>query len=340
MGNDEMATPETDNVFLNVADLKTHFHYKDFGVVKAVDGIDFSVQHGRTMGLVGESGCGKSVTALSILRLLPEPPARISGRVTLGQGSEATVLTDLPRNSIEMRRIRGHDVAMIFQEPMTSLNPVYSIGDQISETIVLHQGIGKRQAREKAVQLLASVGIDRPAERINNYPHQLSGGMRQRALIAMAISCNPKLLIADEPTTALDVTIQAQILELLERIQQERQMSIVMITHDLGIISSICQEVAVMYLGRIVEFASTLEIFEKPLHPYTRGLLRSIPIWHRKQEKRRRIKPIPGVVPDPFDAPAGCPFEPRCSEAMPDCREMPPLYEPDLGHTVRCWLYR
>ena len=327
-----------ENPLLQVHELKTHFYYKDFGTVRAVDGISFTIQYGKTMGLVGESGCGKSVTALSILRLLPEPPAQVYGRVALGHGSETVVLTDLPRMGREFRQIRGRDIAMIFQEPMTSLNPVFSIGNQILEAIMLHQVIEKKEARDHAVELLASVGFDRPSERVNNYPHQLSGGMRQRALIAMAISCNPKLLIADEPTTALDVTIQAQILELLEEIQKQRDMSIIMITHDLGIISSMCEDVAVMYLGKIVEQGSTLEIFENPQHPYTQGLLRSIPMWHKEHRQRERITPIPGAVPEPYDAPAGCPFHPRCGVAIPRCNELPPLFEPSTDHFVRCWL--
>ena len=327
-----------DRPLLEVEDLKTHFHYKDFGTVKAVDGVSFSIQHGKTLGLVGESGCGKSVTALSILRLLTEPPARISGRVTLMRDEEKITLTDLPRKGKVIRGVRGRDIAMVFQEPMTSLNPVYTIGSQISETIMLHQGVDQKAACKQAIDLLASVGIDNPAERVDNYPHQLSGGMRQRSLIAMAISCNPELLIADEPTTALDVTIQAQILELLEQIQQERGMSIILITHDLGVISSMCEEVAVMYLGRIVEYGTTLEIFEDPQHPYTQGLLRSIPMWQKEKKIEKRIQPIPGVVPEPYDAPAGCPFRPRCSEAFENCSVVPPEFETSPGHLCRCWL--
>jgi peptide/nickel transport system ATP-binding protein/oligopeptide transport system ATP-binding protein len=226
---------------------------------------------------------------------------------------------------------------MIFQEPMTSLNPVYSVGQQIIETIMLHQDVGKQEARDQTLDLLVSVGIDNPSQRIDNYPHQLSGGMRQRVLIAMAISCNPRLLIADEPTTALDVTIQAQILDLLGQIQEERGMSIIMITHDLGVISSMCEQVAVMYLGKIVEHSSTLELFENPLHPYTKGLLKSIPMFQRERGKRERITSIPGVVPEPYNAPPGCPFEPRCSERGEKCGEMPPLEELSPGHFARCW---
>ena len=335
----------TDNGrLLEIKDLKTHFIYQDFGTVRAVDGVDFSIRHGHTMGLVGESGCGKSVTALSILRLLPEPPAKVYGKVSLFKDGEETMLTGLARNSRDIRAIRGHEVAMIFQEPMTSLNPVYSIGSQIAETLMLHQNMSKKEAREKAIDLLDNVGIDSPSQRVDNFPHQLSGGMRQRALIAMAISCNPRLLIADEPTTALDVTIQAQILELMNRIQSERGMSILMITHDLGVIAGMCEEVAVMYLGKIVEYGSTLEIFESPMHPYTRGLLRSIPILHRGTGKRKRILQIPGVVPEPYDAPDGCYFGPRCSETHGACARrsmaMPPLFEPTQGHFVRCWHYQ
>ena len=330
---------------LEIKDLRTHFIYKDFGTVRAVDGVDFSIKSSQTMGLVGESGCGKSVTALSILRLLPEPPATIYGKVSLFKDGEEIVLTALPRNSREIRAIRGHDVAMIFQEPMTSLNPVYSIGNQIAETLMLHQDMTKKEAREKAIDLLDSVGIDSPSQRVDNYAHQLSGGMRQRALIAMAISCNPRLLIADEPTTALDVTIQAQILELMTSIQQQRGMFILMITHDLGVIAEMAEAVAVMYLGKIVEFGTTIEIFENPLHPYTRGLLRSIPMLHKGRGRRERIQQIPGVVPEPYDAPEGCYFGPRCSETHGACAErpgqMPPLFDPGGdGHLVRCWHYQ
>ena len=326
------------NTLLRVEDLKTHFHYKDQGTVKAVDGISFAIEHGSTMGLVGESGCGKSVAALSILRLLPEPPAKVTGHVSLSSGSGVSVLSELQPNGREIRKIRGHDIAMVFQEPMTSLNPVYSIGAQIAETISLHQSIGTKEARKRAIEALATVGIDRPHERADNYPHQFSGGMRQRALIAMAISCNPKILIADEPTTALDVTIQAQILELLEKIQEERGMSIIFITHDLGVISNMCEHVSVMYLGKIVESGTTLEIFENPLHPYTTGLLRSMPVWHKRQLTRERMVPIPGVVPEPYDVPPGCAFEPRCNLAIPACKELPALIEKTPGHQVRCWL--
>ena len=328
-------------LLLEVEELRTHFHYRDFGTVKAVDGVSFAIRRGMTMGLVGESGCGKSVTALSVLRLVPEPPARVTGRVTLHAADGPANLTDLKRNGRAIRRIRGGEIAMIFQEPMTSLNPVHSIGDQIAESIMLHRGTTRAEAREQAVALLDTVGIDRPRARAGGYAHQLSGGMRQRALIAMAISCDPALLIADEPTTALDVTIQAQILELLQRLQRERTMAIIMITHDLGVISAICDHVAVMYLGKIAEYGTTGDVLEDPRHPYTRGLLASIPVWQvlgKRGGRRRRIQPIPGVVPDPYSAPAGCPFRERCAEAWERCGELPPLFEPHAGHLARCWL--
>ena len=328
-------------LLLEVEDLRTHFHYRDFGTVKAVDGVSFAIRRGMTMGLVGESGCGKSVTALSILRLVPEPPARVSGRVTLHGSGAPAVLTDLKRTGRAIRRIRGGEIAMIFQEPMTSLNPVHSIGDQIAESIMLHRGATRSEAAEQAVALLGTVGIDRPRDRARGYAHQLSGGMRQRALIAIAISCDPSLLIADEPTTALDVTIQAQILELVQRLQRERTMAIIMITHDLGVISAMCDHVAVMYLGKIAEYGTTVEVLEDPGHPYTRGLLASIPMWQaldKRGGERRRIQPIPGVVPDPYDAPVGCPFRERCAHAWERCTELPPLFEPHAGHLARCWL--
>lgn len=324
---------------LEVTDLRAHFVYKDFGTVKAVDGVDFNIIEGETMGLVGESGCGKSVTALSIMRLMREPPAKIEGRISLFTDVQEIILTDYPQNSTILRDVRGHKIGMVFQEPMTSLNPVISIGKQISETLILHRDMNKQEARGKAVELLKDVGIDSPEHRVDNYPNQLSGGMRQRALIAMAISCNPQLLIADEPTTALDVTIQAQILELLKKIQDERGMSILMITHDLGVISEMCQHVAVMYLGKIVENSSTVEIFDNPLHPYTQGLLNSIPLFHKSTEKRKRIVPIIGNVPEPYDAPEGCSFTPRCPKAMDMCSKVPPLIEVGPNHRVRCWLY-
>ena len=315
---------------LAVSDLRTCF-YTEEGVAWAVDGVSFEVGRGKTLGIVGESGCGKSVSALSVMRLLPDPPGRIeSGRVMF-KGRDLHALDEE-----EMCRVRGNDIAMIFQEPMTSLNPVLTCGFQIAESVVLHQQVSRQEARNRAIEMLRLVGIPAPEERINEYPHQLSGGMRQRVMIAMALSCNPDVLIADEPTTALDVTIQAQVIELLEELQEELEMAILMITHDLGVIAGMADQVAVMYAGRVIEYASTQALFARPMHPYTRGLLRSIP---RLDEERDRLDIIPGMVPDAHAFPSGCRFAPRCPLADARCTEAEdvPLEEVEDSHWVSCW---
>ena len=306
---------------LEVKDLKTYF-FLDEGVAKAVDGVSFHVDKGETLGLVGESGCGKSVSALSIMRLIPNPPGKIvGGQIILG-GKNVLELDEK-----QVRDIRGNEVSMIFQEPMTSLNPVFTCGSQIEEAVILHQKVSKKEARQKAIEMLRLVGIPAPEQRVREYPHQLSGGMRQRVMIAMALSCNPSLLLADEPTTALDVTIQAQILELLERLQRELHMAVIMITHDLGVIAEVASRVAVMYAGKIVEYAGVQEIFNTPRHPYTQGLLRSIP---KLTDSKDRLAVIPGMVPNPLAFPQGCKFHPRCSRAIAECRKA----EPDLRELV------
>ena len=314
---------------LEVRDLRTYFYTED-GIGRAVDGVSFSVGRGETLGIVGESGCGKSVSALSVMRLVADPPGRIESGQILLNGRDLLTLDEE-----EMCRVRGDDIAMIFQEPMTSLNPVLTCGFQIAESVVLHQQASKEEARDKAIEMLKLVGMSAPQQRIDEYPHQLSGGMRQRVMIAMALSCNPDVLIADEPTTALDVTIQAQILELLEALQKELQMAILMITHDLGVIAEIADQVAVMYAGQIVEYADTKVLFARPMHPYTRGLLRSIPRLH---EAQKRLDIIPGMVPDARAFPSGCRFAPRCALADDRCRgEAPPLTEIEPEHLVSCW---
>ncbi len=316
--------------------LKTYFFTED-GVVKAVDGVSFSIDPEQTLGVVGESGCGKSVTALSIMGLVPMPPGKIVGGEILFHKDGRTIeLHKLNPKGKEYRSIRGKEIAMIFQEPMTSLNPVFTIGYQIMEAIMLHQRVSKREARKKAIEMLRQVGIPEPEQRVDEYPHQLSGGMRQRAMIAMALSCNPSLLIADEPTTALDVTIQAQVLDLMQNLKKEFRAAIMLITHDLGVVAEMCEEVVVMYLGKVVEHAKVRPIFHEPKHPYTQGLLKSIPSL---ATKKKRLEPIKGVVPDPLHAPPGCPFNPRCPHAMDICtQEVPPLKEVSSGHEVACWL--
>jgi oligopeptide/dipeptide ABC transporter ATP-binding protein len=315
---------------LRVDGLKTHFKTQD-GSVKAVDGIDFHVNQSRTLGIVGESGCGKSVTSLSIMRLLPRNGRNVAGKILL----EGRDLLQLPED--EMRAIRGNDVAMIFQEPMTSLNPVFTCGEQVAEAIRQHMKMNDREAKEQAVELFRLVGIPGPERRVKNYPHELSGGMRQRVMIAMALSCDPKLLIADEPTTALDVTIQAQILELLRGIQEQKKMAIMLITHDLGVIAEMAQDVVVMYAGKIVERGTVEQIFEKPLHPYTQGLLASIP---GRGTKGKRLNVITGTVPHPFNLPPGCLFAPRCPHAFEKCpTAFPALMDQGEGHQAACYLY-
>ena len=322
---------------LELKGLKTCFHTEG-GVVRAVDGVDLTVEPEKTLGIVGESGCGKSVTALSILRLIPSPPGKIEAGEILFHSSNGVVdLTQLNPQSRRMRSIRGNEIAMIFQEPMTSLNPVHTIGKQIMESIIQHQKLSTRSARDKAIEMLQAVGIPLPEKRIDEYPHQISGGMRQRAMIAMALSCNPALLIADEPTTALDVTIQAQVLELMNTLRREFNTAILFITHDLGVIAGMADDVAVMYLGRVVEIGTVWDIFHHPQHPYTRGLMNSIPSLSTRT--RKRLAAIEGVVPDLLDAPDGCGFGPRCPEASNICtRQLPELQEVAPGHQVACWL--
>jgi peptide/nickel transport system ATP-binding protein/oligopeptide transport system ATP-binding protein len=313
---------------LEVKDLQTHF-FTDDGVVKAVNGVSFQVFPGETLGVVGESGCGKSVTALSILRLIASPPGKIVGGQILYKGKDLVTASEA-----EMRKIRGNEISMIFQEPMTSLNPVYTCGDQIMEAIRLHQKVSKREARSRAIEMLKLVGIPLPEQRVDEYPHQLSGGMRQRVMIAMALSCHPSVLIADEPTTALDVTIQAQILELLDRLQAELGMAIILITHDLGVVAEVADHVAVMYGGQIQEYADVETLFDQTTHPYTGGLLASIP---KLGESVERLRVIPGAVPNPVDFPSGCTFHPRCHLAIDDCKRIDPQLLPyDGGHLVRC----
>ena len=322
------------NHLLQVEGLKTYFYTFD-GIVPAVNDVSFCMKKGETLGLVGESGCGKSVTALSIMRLIKAPPGRIvAGRVML----DATNLLSLSLNQI--RAIRGARISMIFQEPMTSLNPVFTVGDQIAEMYMLHQSLASKEAWERSIAILHQVQIPLPDKRVHDYPHQFSGGMRQRAMIAMALACSPEILIADEPTTALDVTIQAQILDLMMMLQENFGAAILMITHDLGIIAETARRVVVMYAGRVVEESDTLTIFEQPIHPYTKGLLRSVPVIGRRAEYgRQRLQEIEGIVPSLVELPTGCSFHPRCPEAMPVCREKPPeILTYGRDHQVRCWL--
>jgi len=318
---------------LSVQNLQTHFNTRD-GVVRAVDGVSFDVAPGETLAIVGESGCGKSVTSMSILRLLPMPPARIVGGRIEFEGSN---LLDLPEP--EMRKIRGNAIAMIFQEPMTSLNPVLTIGRQIAEALVLHRGMSQGEATARAIELLRKVHIPEAEGRVKQYPHELSGGMRQRVMIAMALACGPRLLIADEPTTALDVTIQAQILELMRELRDDTGASIILITHDLGVVAEIAHRVVVMYAGRKVEEAPVEELFARPKHPYTRGLLGSMPhLGDSVEHTGKRLVEIPGMVPSLKEAVAGCLFAPRCPNASEKCRvDVPPLESHGPGHWAACW---
>ena len=330
--------PSDRSPLIEVDELYTHFR-TDEGIVQAVDGVSFAVNPRQTLGLVGESGCGKSVTALSILRIVPPPGRIVKGSILWhGREGEAVDIVQLDAKSQQMRNIRGNEIAMIFQEPMTSLNPVLTVGFQIQEVVALHQKVGMKEAKKRAIEMLAKVGFPNPDQRVDDYPHQLSGGLRQRAMIAMALSCNPSLLIADEPTTALDVTVQAQILELIRELQKELAMSIIMITHNLGVISEMADMVAVMYLGQIVEYAAVNNVLESPKHPYTPPLLRSIPVLGSKVKER--LNPIEGLVPTPIDLKAGCRFFPRCRERLPKCeKEDPPYGAIETDHQVRCWLY-
>jgi peptide/nickel transport system ATP-binding protein len=319
---------------LEVDNLQTHFFTED-GVVRAVDGVSYSVRSGETLGVVGESGCGKSVTALSVLRLVPTPPARIVGGSIRFEGRNLLDLTES-----EMESIRGNEISMIFQEPMTSLNPLLTVGRQIGEAIALHQGLSQRAAMSKAIEMLQRVSIPEAERRVHAYPHQLSGGMRQRVMIAMALSCNPKVLIADEPTTALDVTIQAQILELMRELQETFGTAIVLITHDMGVVAENADRVVVMYAGKKVEEAAADDLFDRPYHPYTKGLLGSIPNIEAAAAGagRPRLNEIKGMVPSLAALPRGCTFAPRCSFATDQCRAAyPPLAEQRRGHWVACW---
>jgi oligopeptide/dipeptide ABC transporter ATP-binding protein len=318
---------------LEVNNLKTQF-FTRAGVVYAVDGVTFAVGEGETLGIVGESGCGKSVTATSIMRLIPSPPGRIvDGEILLNTGEGATDLLSL--SDKEMQHIRGNQIAMIFQDPMTSLNPVYTIGDQLSEPLMLHLKLSKKEAETRAIELLRRVGIPGAEDRIHAYPHQFSGGMRQRVMIAMALACNPKLLIADEPTTALDVTIQAQILDLMMHLNREFGTAIVLITHDLGVVAEICERVVVMYAGQIIESGPAHELFNNPQHPYTIGLMNSVP--RIGLNVKETLTPIPGLPPDLLAPPVGCRFRPRCRFRQAQCEETPALREVAPNQTVRCW---
>ncbi len=317
---------------LEIKNLKTHFFTHE-GTVKAVDGVSFKINQGETLGIVGESGSGKSVTALSVMRLIPHPPGKIVGGEIYFEGKNLLKLDDK-----EIRKMRGKKISMIFQEPMTSLDPVFTIGHEIGEVIQLHQGSNKEEARKKSIEILKVVGIPDVEKRIDNYPHELSGGMRQRVMIAMALSCNPTLLIADEPTTALDVTIQAQILRLINDLKDKFGASVMLITHDLGVIAEMCDNVAVMYAGNIVEYTDVYTLFNNPLHPYTKGLNKSMP---RMNVEAEHLDVIPGMVPNLLDLPSGCPFHPRCDLSFKKCvEEMPELIEIENSHLVRCHLIK
>lgn len=316
---------------LEIKGLQTHF-YTDSGNIPAVDGVDIYIRKGEVLGIVGESGCGKSVMSLSVMRLVPDPPGKIVNGTISFKGEDLASVSEK-----RMQEIRGNEIAMIFQEPMTSLNPVFTNGNQISETVQLHRGLNKKEAKLHSIEMLRKVGIPRPEAIVDEYPHQLSGGMRQRVMIAMAMSCDPELLIADEPTTALDVTIQAQILELMKKLNQELGTSIMIITHDLGVVADMCDRIVVMYAGKIVEEGPVRTILKDPQHPYTRGLIQSVP---RMDVVRDKLYSIPGNVPNPRFMPQGCRFAPRCEYAMDRCRtEMPNLVTLDAGHQSRCWLH-
>jgi len=337
---------ENRNTLVEIKGLKTYFRL-DEGIVRAVDGAELDIKQGQTLGVVGESGCGKSVTAQSILRIVPPPGRIVEGEILYHRyprngGDQSVVevidLTQLDPKGHQIRSIRGNEIAMVFQEPMISLSPVHTIGNQIMESILLHQKVSKAEARERALDMLQRVGMPKPTQTIDSYPFELSGGMRQRGMIAMALACHPRLLIADEPTTALDVTTEAQILDLLRQLQEDMGMAIMYITHNLGVIAEMADEAVVMYLGKVVEWADVNAIFYEPLHPYTQALLRSIP---RITEARTHwLEVIKGMVPDPYNLPSGCPFHPRCVNAKKECAaEEPPWVEYVPGHWVRCTLY-
>ena len=324
-----------DGHLLHIEELKTHFNTFE-GIVRAVDDVSLFIDKGEVLGVVGESGCGKSVTAQSVMRLIPEPPGRIVHGRILFDGTDI-----VPLSMEQMRTIRGNRIAMIFQEPMTSLNPVYTIGNQISEMFQLHEKRSKRESWQRSIEMLQKVQIPAPEKRVHEYPHQLSGGMRQRAMIAMALACNPEILIADEPTTALDVTIQAQILELMMQLKEDYDTAIMMITHDLGVIAEIAKRIVVMYAGKVVEEGPTVDIFEDPKHPYTQGLLKSIPkLGERAKHGRQQLQEISGIVPSLYDLPQGCRFYARCPHAMGICNDsVPELIQVGDAHRVRCYLY-
>ncbi|SFN03920.1 ABC transporter ATP-binding protein [Thermodesulforhabdus norvegica] len=324
---------EQNGIVLRVDDLHTYF-FTERGVAKAVSGVSFEVKSGEMLALVGESGCGKSVTALSIMRLIPDPPGKIVGGRIIFEGRD---LTRLPEK--EMRSIRGNKISMVFQEPMTALNPVFPVGDQVAEVLLCHGKATKRDVKDRVIDLFRQVGIPAPERRIRDYPHQMSGGMRQRVVIAMALACRPSLILADEPTTALDVTIQAQILELMKELQQKTGTAFVLITHDLGVVAEMAERVIVMYAGRIVEVSDVVSLFRNPLHPYTQGLMESVPGWAEGKEKQR-LKTIPGIVPSLLRLPEGCVFNDRCSRSFDRCKlEEPDLVEIEDKRLVRCWLY-
>jgi len=340
----------TDDVLIKVEDLQTYFYLNE-GTVRAVDGADFIIRRGKTIGVVGESGCGKSITARSIMRIVAKPGKIVGGHIWFngrisggengnGHSAETIDLTTLDPNGDKIRSIRGSEISMVFQEPMTSLSPVHTIGNQIGEVISLHQKVDEAEARKRAIDMLDKVGMPYPGRTIDRYAHELSGGMRQRAMIAMALSCHPSLLIADEPTTALDVTTEAQILTLMRSLQKDLGMAIMFITHNLGVIAQMAESVVVMYMGKVVEEADIDALFYKPLHPYTRALLQSIPRLGQK-ERGKRLASIKGMVPDPYSIPKGCPFHPRCSEMKPGICDtvIPPYVEVEPGHKVRCVLY-
>jgi peptide/nickel transport system ATP-binding protein/oligopeptide transport system ATP-binding protein len=332
-------TSAVEDPILEIKNLHTYF-YLEKGVVKAVNGVDLAIGRQSTLGIVGESGCGKSITAMSVMQLIKSPPGRIvDGQILLNRedGRGSVDIAKLDPTGAQMRAIRGKEVAIIFQEPMTSLNPLHSVGDQIAEVVKLHQKVGDAEAQQIALQMLEKVQINEPKRRLKQYPHQLSGGMRQRVMIAMALSCNPSVLIADEPTTALDVTVQAQILELMQTLKRDFRSSIMLITHNLGVVSQMADRVAVMYLGKVVEYTDTRSLFHEPLHPYTMGLLNSVPVLGKK---KGQLVPIKGMVPTPDTKITGCAFADRCPYVKAVCRqEMPELREIKPGHKAACWLY-
>lgn len=335
-----MSQQITDQPILEISNLRTYF-FLEKATVRALQGVSLTLPQRTTLGLVGESGCGKSIMAMSIMRLIQSPPGKIvDGKINLytRRSQDVVDLAQLDPRGAEMRSIRGGEIAIVFQEPMTSLNPLYTVGDQIAEAVMLHQKLSHKDAMDRALEMLTKVQISAPKQRINEYPHQLSGGMRQRVMIALALSCNPAILIADEPTTALDVTVQAQILDLMNQLKNDFDSSIILITHNLGVVSQMAAQVAVMYLGKIVEFAETRELFHHPLHPYTVGLLHSVPVLGRKGTNI--LEPIKGMVPMPTDEIRGCAFAPRCPRAMDICTEQEPAFrEVQAGHMAACWLF-